>query len=121
MDFLKKRDLNLKKILFELYNINSIFTLNTWINNNLNNLNYSVYTVNRIIRIFNIEYINEIKKYKKLYSKIINIILNNYYNINIDVNKIENIIEEKIINNDDIIKNKNYSFNIFNYLLIDHI
>ncbi len=95
---IKKNNINLKDFLENIYNINSIITLNEWVNDNIINNKYKLNKISviRIINIFYIEYYDEIINNKKIFVNIMINIINIYYNINLKNKK--NIIYE-LLNN----------------------
>ncbi len=103
---IKKNNINLKDFLEYIYNINSIITLNEWVNDNIINNKYKLnkLLVIRIINIFYIEYYDEIINNKKIFVNIMINIINIYYNINLKNKK--NIIYD-LLNNKLICNNYN--------------
>ena len=112
---IKKNNINLKDFLEYIYNINSITTLNEWVNDNIIDNKYKLNKISiiRIINIFYIEYYDEIINNKKIFINIIINIINIYYNINIKDKK-NNIFE--IFNNKIIHNNYNIISEIMNFI-----
>ena len=103
---IKKNNINLKDFLEYIYNINSIITLNEWVNDNIINNKYKLnkLSVIRIINMFYIEYYDEIINNKKIFVNIMINIINIYYNINL---KNKKIIIYDLLNNKLICNNYN--------------
>jgi len=111
---IKKNNIILKDLLENIYNINSIITLNEWVNDNIINNKYKLnkLSVIRIINMFYIEYYDEIINNKKIFVNIMINIINIYYNINLKNKKniIYDLLNNKLICNNyniilEIIKN----------------
>lgn len=88
---IKKNNINLKEFLEYIYNINSILSLNEYINVNIETQPYI--TIMRIINLFYTEYYDEIINNKKIFINIIKNIYKKTSNKNLD-----DIIEDEISN-----------------------